>query len=792
MSSLRSRASSATPFLGVLLVTVLAACQPDRPPAGQVDSAPRETPEAHRPTLIPAPTQLTLRAGALAIDPASRVAAEGGEAAQSAAQRLIALTQQLHGVTLSHDGTAAAAIVFALEPDAGLTPEGYRLVIEGTQARAIASDAAGLFHAATSLALLMQSSEGRAVQLPQLSIEDAPRFAWRGLMLDSARHAQSVEEIKHLIDAMALHKLNVLHWHLSDDQGWRIEIKRFPRLTEIGGCRVPAGAAGRDAVTGEVRPYCAWYSQDQIRDIVAYAQARHIEIVPEIDLPGHAQAAVAAYPDWGVLDEVLPVSPDWGVHSVLFNVEEPTLDALQAIFDEVVELFPGRFVHVGGDEAVKDQWRASDRVQSRMRELGITDEAALQTWMIQRMERHLAARGRRLIGWDEILEEGLPSAAAVMSWRGIEGGLQAAGQGHDVVMSPSSDLYFDYLQSASSNEAPGRPAMIPLARVYAFEPVPVELAADRRHHILGLQANVWTEHLRFYERVQHAFFPRIAAVAERAWSRAEQRDFNDFAQRLNSLLKAYRALDIGYANTGFEVQAKTQLLPGLAQARVQLLTPNGFDIHYTLDGSAPGPDSPRYTSEFEVTLPSTLKTIAVAGGRALPVTTELLLDAERLSRRDSTQLMPEPARLMLRLEDDTARDPADPHSRAIFNVDIFEPRWEWKASPVGQGDRVRVRAARIPYNFQLHHEESHRRFLPATHPNGELRIQQGCEGAVLAEQTLPADTEADGFVSLDLELAAGAAPTDLCLQFTGDTRPQIWVIDRVELLPQAGRNEARP
>lgn len=790
MNSMRLRALSAKTVASALLTMLLSACQQDQPPVTVADSPPFVGSRTSAPALIPAPAKLRPAEGVLLLNQTRVVAARGGEAALAAAERWTSLTRQLHGVELSQAQDQAATVFFELDTEAGLPPEGYRLKIDSSQAHAVAGDAAGLFHAATSLALLLQVGEGRAPQLPQLEIEDAPRFAWRGLMLDSARHAQTVQEIKHLIDAMALHKLNVLHWHLTDDQGWRIEIKRFPRLTEVGGCRLPAGAAGRDPSTGAARPYCAWYSQAQIREVVAYAQARHIEIVPEIDLPGHAQAAVSAYPEWGVQAENLPVSADWGVHSVLFNVDEPTLQALEAIFDEVVDLFPGRFVHVGGDEAVKDQWRASPRVQARMRELGIADEAALQTWMIQRMERQLAARGRRLIGWDEILEEGLPTSAAVMSWRGTEGGLLAAGQGHDVVMSPSSDLYFDYLQSASSLEVPGRPAMIPLARVYAFEPVPSELAADRRHHILGLQANVWTEHLRTYERVQHAVFPRIAAVAERAWSPAETRDFSRFIQRLNGFLAAYRALGIDYANTGFEVQVKAELLPGLTKARVRLLTPNGFDIHYSVDGSAPGPDSARFDADFEVALPGVLKAVAVAAGQPLPVVVESRLDVETLSRRDSSQLMPEPARLLLRLEDDHSREAADPASRAIFNVDIFEPRWEWKASPLGQGDRVRIRAAQIPYNFQLHHEESSRRFLPATSQHGELRIQQGCEGAVLAEQALPADAGEQGFVSFELELNAGSVPTDLCLQFTGDTRPQMWVIDQVELVYTADRHGA--
>jgi hexosaminidase len=280
-----------------------------------------------------------------------------------------------------------------------------------------------------------------------------------------------VGEIKQMLDAMALHKLNTFHWHLTDDQGWRIEIKQYPELTKIGDCRIPAGDGGLDAA-GRSKPYCGYYTQEQIRDVVRYAAALHITIVPEVDVPGHATAAIAAYPQLGVLDTPPVVSNEWGVNTNLFNVEESTFVFLENVLGEVVDLFPGAYVHVGGDEAVKDQWKASARVQERIRELGVKDEAGMQSYLIKRLEKYLVAKHRRLIGWDEILEGGLPEEATVMSWRGIEGGITAANQGHDVVMAPSSELYLDYLQTDSPNEPPGRPATIPLKQVYAFEPVP--------------------------------------------------------------------------------------------------------------------------------------------------------------------------------------------------------------------------------------------------------------------------------------------------------------------------------
>jgi hexosaminidase len=277
----------------------------------------------------------------------------------------------------------------------------------------------GLFYGAVTLWQLATRNDAARIGIPALHIDDAPRFAWRGLMLDSARHFQSVADIKQLLDAMALHKLNTFHWHLTDDQGWRIQIRKYPKLTEVGGCRIPAGDGGVDPQTGKPVPYCGYYTQDQIRDVVHYAAQRHITIVPEIDVPGHAQAAIAAYPELGVLGDKPTVSNEWGVNTYLFNNEEATFRFLENVLAEVVELFPGTYVHVGGDEAVKDQWIASPRVQARMRELGARDEMAMQGLLIKRLEKFLAAHGKRLIGWDEILEGGLPQEATVMSWRGI-------------------------------------------------------------------------------------------------------------------------------------------------------------------------------------------------------------------------------------------------------------------------------------------------------------------------------------------------------------------------------------
>ncbi|HUL47737.1 MAG TPA: family 20 glycosylhydrolase, partial [Steroidobacteraceae bacterium] len=383
---------------------------------------------------------------------------------------------------------------------------------------------------------------------------DTPRFRWRGLMLDSARHFQSPQFILRYLDWMAQHKLNVLGWHLTDDQGWRLEIRRYPRLTSIGAWRVPAGAAALkdiDPRTHGPRLYGGYYTQEEVRRIVAHAAARNITIVPEIEMPGHATAAIVAYPRLGVLEKPPSAVPsDWGVYPNLFNVDEATFTFIENVLDEVMALFPGEYLHTGGDEAVKDQWRASARIQARMRELGMPNEAALQGYFTARIGKYLAAHGRRQIGWDEILEGGVPPDAAVMSWRGVEGAIAAAAGGHDTVLSPAPTLYLDNRQGSGPDEPPGRGTVISLEDVYRFDPLPGALAHDRSH-VLGVQANLWTEHVRTEADASYMTWPRAAALAEVGWSPHERLDWNGFRERLATEFDRYRALGVRYSEDVF-------------------------------------------------------------------------------------------------------------------------------------------------------------------------------------------------------------------------------------------------
>lgn len=767
-----ARKPAAATFRSIAIATLAAFCL-----SVAACSKPAETAagDAPAPALIPAPAKLVAQTGGYTLTPDSALVA-GDEASARVARYFSELVGRTHKLALKTVSDGNGAIVFAIDKNAPEAAEGYTLRVTDKGVRIAARDERGLFYGAVTLWQLL----GADGKLPAVDIEDAPRFAWRGLMLDSARHFQSVDEIKRLLDALALHKLNTFHWHLTDDQGWRIEIKKYPKLTEIGGCRIPAGDGGIDPATGKPRPYCGYYTQDQIRDVVRYAAERHITVVPEIDVPGHAQAAIAAYPELGVLGTRPPVSNEWGVNTYLFNTEESTFRFLEDVLDEVVTLFPGPYVHIGGDEAVKDQWIASPRVQQRMRELGAKDEMQMQGLLIKRLEKHLVAKGRRLIGWDEILEGGLPPEATVMSWRGTQGGIDAAKQGHDVVMAPSSDLYLDYLQTDSADEPPGRPATITLQEVYAYEPVPAGLDDAQKKHVLGVQANNWTEHMRTFARVQHAVFPRLAALAEIAWSPASKKDYKHFLTRLPAQLQRYRTLGIDYAQTPFQVNIGAEAGKAPSTADVTLANPLGYGIRYTTDGSEPTAASAEYRAPFALPLPGKLRAAAFFADKPLAATSERDVDAASLLVRSDEQLKMCTDSLMLRLEDD---GPAD-GERAIFNVDIFNPCWQWNGAALDGIAAVEVRAGRIPYFFQLAHDESHRKFKPAKTAHGELEIRAGCDGAVLASVPLPAQPDADGFVTLKADLAGAKGKQDLCLFFTGDTRPTMWAVDRVRLIPQ--------
>jgi hexosaminidase len=435
----------------------------------------------------------------------------------------------------------------AAPPDATLGNEGYTLEVTPKDVLIRAKGAAGFFYAFETLrqllppqALADQPQEGVAWTMPCVKIEDYPRFAWRGLMLDVARHFESPEFVKDLLDVMAFYKLNVFHWHLTDDQGWRIEIKRYPKLMEIGSRRSQTG--------NDKTPHSGFYTQAEIRDIVAYAQARNITIVPEIEMPGHSVAALAAYPELSCRGGPFKVAQTWGVmHDVYCAGNETTFIFLENVLTEILDLFPGKYVHIGGDECPKDRWRECAKCQARIKAEGLKDEDELQSYFISRISRFLVSKGRRPVGWDEILEGGLPEGTTVMSWHEDSGAIAAADAGHDAVMAPESQTYFDYYQSRDiAHEPRASDGYLPLQAVYDFEVLPEELKGDEAAHILGGQAQLWGEYMPNAAQVMYMAFPRATALAETLWTPACEKDYADFMARLQMHRAKLDAMKIHY------------------------------------------------------------------------------------------------------------------------------------------------------------------------------------------------------------------------------------------------------
>ncbi len=511
------------------------------------------------PALVPTPARMELRHGSFTLTPSTTVVA--GPGAETEAQRLAAALRVPTGFALPLRSRTPAEPVIELILDNSLDDrlgkEGYCLSVKPTRVLIRAAGEAGLFYGGITFRQLLppEAFATNAIAPPPINgwttpcieIEDQPRFVWRGLLLDVARHFMPPEFIRKLVDLMAMHKLNSLQLHLTDDQGWRLEIRKHPRLTEIGAVRKESPIKG-DRTRGDGARYGPFfYTQAQIRDLVAYATSQHVTLVPEIEMPGHFLAALAAYPQLSCRGGPFEVRTTWGVEpDILCAGNDDAVAFAQDVLAEVVELFPSRFIHIGGDEAPRDRWKTCPKCQARMKAEGLKSEAQLQTWFNQRIEQFLARHGRRLIGWDEILEGGLTHGAAVMSWRGTTGGLAAAQAGHDVVMSPTSHCYFDYAQARGPAEPECIGGFIPLPVVYEFEPVPAGLHHTKHHHILGAQGNLWTEFMWTPQDVEYFAFPRAVALAEVVWSPATNRRFDEFLDRLKVHLKRLDMRNVNY------------------------------------------------------------------------------------------------------------------------------------------------------------------------------------------------------------------------------------------------------
>ncbi|GAB2538987.1 beta-N-acetylhexosaminidase [Rhodanobacter koreensis] len=768
------------PFLSLCGYLLVAATLVSRPAcaAHAAETAPY--------SLIPLPARIDAGAGRFTVDAHTPiVVADHSGSTRHAADYLAELLARTRDLRLSvHRGDVVAhAIVLRLDPHAPVADrEGYALDVTPQGIEISARDDAGLFYGVVTLwQLLTPDAQHGAVQLPAMHIRDQPRFAWRGLMLDSARHFQSVAEIERLLDQMAQHKLNVFHWHLTDDQGWRIEIKRYPELTRIGAWRTPPDA-GHD---GEPLRYGGFYTQEQIRQVVAYAGARHITVVPEIDMPGHAQAAVAAYPQLGVTGKRPLVSVDWGVNPYLYNVDDSSFDFIEHVLDEVMALFPSKYIHVGGDEAVKDQWQASPAVQAKMHALGLKDEDALQGWFINRIGQYLAAHGRQLVGWDEILDGGVPADATVMSWRGVKGAVKAAQQGHDVVLSPAPDLYFDQLQSDNADETAGRIPAQSLAHIYAFEPVPKELDATQAKHVLGAQANVWTEHMPTMKHVEHAVFPRLDALSEVDWSPAMSRDWNGFLARLPAQFSRYRTQHIGYADSAFAPDIRLDHNAALANGTAQVTLSDQADhggLHYTLDGSVPDQHSPLYHAPFAVKLPVTVRAATFAvDGAELAAPRQRVLDRASLLSLGGNE-MPNCPGSDFRLRVQPMPDAAT--LAPVYSINVFNTCQLYPATPMDGVAAIHVDAVRLERNYALAHEQKLVVSRPHSTPFGELVVHQDqCDGRVLASLPLPDPAHSARRFALDAALPAQQGEHTLCLIYTAPIDGPLYALDRVALLP---------
>ncbi len=745
--------------------------------------------------LLPRPTSLTYQAGSVTIDSGTGIAVPAGDAdAIGAAKLLMAHVAGERGLALQVADTQTASVHFVRDP-ALTRPEAYRLTVGQSGIDVIAGSHAGFVNGAMTLAQLLSPDDrfGQPVRVPALTIVDAPRFGWRGLMVDTARHFVPLSALTLIVDQMASVKLNVLHLHLTDDQGWRFEVKRYPRLTQVGAWRIAPSTGGPpppEQVGG-------FYTQAELRRLVSYAAERGITIVPEIDLPGHAQALVSAYPEIGVLGDTPAVSHDWGVNPYLLDPGPKGVRFVEDVLDELIDVFPGTYVHLGGDEAVKDQWERSPKVQAQMKALGIATENELQSWLIDTFGRYLATKGRRLIGWDEILEGGLPPSASVMSWRGEQGAVDAANQGHDVVLSPAPILYLDSLQSDQNDEPPGRLSIQTLADVYAYEPLPKGIDPAKAGHVLGAQANAWSEYLATPWQLQHAIFPRIGALADITWS-AAPRNFPGFVERLRPQIARWRRAGLEVADSAFAVTPKLQSSRGEAlranRVKVALVTqaPAGT-IRYTLDGSAPSARSARYLAPLTLPPGVTIRALGFdASGRPTAAPRAFDTDREALLTRSASDLVSCPlGSLGLRVPrtaDATANAP-------VFNVNLFDTCTAYPAAPLDLAGGFTVIVDRLARNYGLAHEAKAVRAAYNVTAHGELLVLAGCQGdrkgppdadapkpVIAASFPLPDPDRSPPRMTFSGSLPKMDGDRDVCFQFTSPISEPFYAVEQVRLV----------
>ncbi len=496
--------------------------------------------------IIPKPVSVTVEKGTFTITPATQIKLEGSGLEQTAAFFNDYL-KSIYGFSLqvTNQSPKKNVITLNFERLDYPIPGAYRMNVDNKSVYIAGDNAEGVFYGIQSLIQLLPVQPSQSLSIPQVKIEDHPRFQYRGLHLDVGRHFFPVGFVKKYIDFIALHKMNYFHWHLTEDQGWRIEIKKYPLLTQMGSCR-DRTVIGHNTQNYDSVKHCGFYTQDEIKDVIKYAADRYITIIPEIELPGHSSAALTAYPYLGCTGGPYHVQQRWGVFKDVFCAgNDSTFQFLQDVLDEVIALFPSKYIHIGGDECPKDSWKACPKCQKRIKDNNLKDEHELQSYFIQRIEKYINSKGRSIIGWDEILEGGLAPNATVMSWRGEQGGIDAAKQNHKVIMTPGQYVYLDHAQKKNEDSLTIG-GYLPIDKVYNYEPLPAVLTAEQAKYILGAQANVWTEYMANVPKVEYMIFPRLSALSEVLWSPKESRNWDDFKKRLQVQYARYDLWKVNY------------------------------------------------------------------------------------------------------------------------------------------------------------------------------------------------------------------------------------------------------
>lgn len=581
--------------------------------------------EAGTVSIIPQPRYVQMDEGTFSIDKDTKIfldepVEEYMRIAGFLNERLLAAAG--FSLEITDEMTADGNVIFFM--NAGLPSEAYGIHVEPNRIVIDYGDGAGAFYALQTIFQLLPEeifadSRQRGVkwEIPCLAMEDAPRFKYRGMHLDVCLHYFDLDFLKKYIDIMALHKVNRFHWHLTEDQGWRLEIKKYPLLTEKGQWRKETVVGSLNSGVYDGTPYGGYYSQEQVRDLVQYAAERYVTIIPEIELPGHALAAIACYPELSCgLEDHYETATKWGVFKQVYCPKETTFEFLEDVFDEVFELFPSEVVHIGGDECPKASWKACPHCQALIRKLGLKDEYELQSWFVTRMEKYINSKGREIIGWDEILQGGLAPNAKVMSWLGEEGGIQAARQHHEVVMAPHQKYYLDYWQADPDSEPLAMGGPTTLKTMYEYEPVPEVLTPEEARYIIGVEGCVWTEYMDSPERVEYMAWPRMCAIAETGWTQTGK-DWDGFTRRLETHLGRLDRLDVGYCKAFFNPLIVFHNDTKYSKVVTMTVDAPDAEIRYTLDGSVPDSSSPVYDKPFVINRQQTVTAAAFRNGQII-------------------------------------------------------------------------------------------------------------------------------------------------------------------------------